>query len=196
MREKVDQLKLTVQTLEQHIVAMDTEGFEEDMRKIEELCRFIRIDFNHSVEYNKQAPGTNEPVEDLKYETINTLAFLYKPTRRENVYEGNYLEHFAEERTEQLMHARAINQHNEFWKQHETIHGNVYASVPVELIQKESVEALERMGWDHVSVNVIDFGVQAVEKRELIRICEESFPKYILLREATTDSYIVLEYVI
>ncbi|GKT22192.1 hypothetical protein ADUPG1_004496, partial [Aduncisulcus paluster] len=65
------------------------------------------------------------------------------------------------------MKAMAINQHNEFWKQHRTVHGNVYGSVPKELIKPVHAEQLERFGWHEVNVNILDFGNKVEDEREL-----------------------------
>jgi hypothetical protein len=92
------------------------------------------------------------------------------------------------------MKSRSINQHNEFWKIHQTVRGNVYGSVPTELIADESKETLRRFGWKDVSVKIHDFGVLNIDVDELINYIEENFEFYILLFEEETNTHLVLEY--
>lgn len=155
---------------------------------------FKDFDIDLDVEYNPSTGTVLQTNRKFTSELINELQFLYKPTERINVFEGNYLEKFAEERTDQLMKSRSINQHNEFWKMHQTVRGNVYGSVPMELITGESVDTLKRFGWKGVSVRIYDFGVLNVEVDELITYIEEAYEYYILLFEEETNTHLVLEY--
>lgn len=130
----------------------------------------------------------------ISYEKINTLPFLYKPTHQMDVYEGNYLEQFCEQRTEQLMKTLCINQHNAFWSQHRTVSGNVYGSIPKELIQPTSVVELVRCSWQVVNVDILDFGVNIDDEKNLISYCKDVFKHYILIVEESTKAYLALVY--
>lgn len=159
-----------------------------------EKLEFKDFDVDLDVEYN---PATGRVIHtNRKFisEVINELDFLYKPVDRINVFEGNYLEKFANERTDQLMKSRSINQHNEFWKIHQTVRGNIYGSVPKELIAEDSRETLRRFGWRDVSVKIHDFGILNIDVDELINYIEENFEYFILLFEEETNTHLVLEY--
>ena len=199
MHNKVKDLKHAVRFMEESMVALDIDGFQSQMRNVRQLLSNIEQEFGKAVIAADSVVLSNEDnVKTMSrpYHIINTLTFLYKPTKRIDIFEGRYLEFFAEERTEQLMKAMAINQHNEFWKQHETINGNIYGSVPKELIKGDQAEQLSRFGWHEVNVNILDFGAGIEDQRELVRFCNISFPHYILIMEETTETYLVLEYLI
>lgn len=199
MQKKIQNLKNAVREMEESMVAMDLESFQEQMRSVRKMLSSIEQEFGKAViaaESVVLSKDDHRKTMSRPYDIINTITFLYKPTKRIDIFEGSYLEFFAEERTEQLMKAMAINQHNEFWKQHRTVHGNVFGSVPKELIKRDHADQLERYGWLEVNVNVLDFGRDIEDERELVRFCNISFPYYILILEETTNSYLVLEYLI
>ncbi len=199
MHKKVQNLKNAVREMEESMVALDLEGFQGQIKDVRKMLSSIEQEFGKAViaaDSVVLSNQDNKKTMSRPYNIINTINFLYKPTKRIDIFEGNYLEFFAEERTEQLMKAMAINQHNEFWKQHKTIHGNVFGSVPKELIKSVHADQLEKYGWLDVNVNVLDFGRNVEDEKELVRFCNISFPYYILLLEETTNSYLVLEYLI
>jgi len=161
-----------------------------------EQVKFKDFDIELDVEYNPSTGTVIHTNRKFVSEVINELNFLYKPVDRINVFEGKYLEMFAEERTDQLMKSRSINQHNEFWKMHQTVRGNVYGSVPSELLASDNVETLKRFGWKDVMVKIHDFGVLNVDLDELINHIEETYEYFILLFEEETNTHLVLEYAI
>lgn len=173
----------------------DTENIQIELAEpAEPHVEFKDFDIDLDVEYNPSTGTVIHTNRKFTSKVINELIFLYKPVERINVFEGNYLERFAEERTDQLMKSRSINQHNEFWKMHQTVRGNVYGSVPVELLATDSVETLKRFGWRNVQVKIHDFGILNVDVEELIGFIEEQFEYYILLFEEETNTHLVLEY--
>jgi len=175
----------------------DTENIQIELAEpTPDQLEFKDFDIDLDVEYNPSTGTVIHTNRKFTSEVINELNFLYKPVDRINVFEGNYLEYFAEERTDQLMKSRSINQHNEFWKLHQTVRGNVYGSVPSELIAGESVETLKRFGWKDVMVKIHDFGTLNVDVDELILHIEEQFEYFILLFEEETNTHLVLEYAI
>lgn len=175
----------------------DTENIQIELAEPSpDQLEFKDFDIDLDVEYNPSTGTVIHTNRKFTSEVINELNFLYKPVDRINVFEGNYLEYFAEERTDQLMKSRSINQHNEFWKLHQTVRGNVYGSVPSELIAGESVETLKRFGWKDVMVKIHDFGTLNVDVDELILHIEEQFEYFILLFEEETNTHLVLEYAI
>lgn len=183
MLDRINTLKAAVLELEQAVKESDGSSFNRNLQIIRELCSDLKL-----VTQSRET----ETRKDLPYKTINTIPFLMKPVMRENLFEGNYLENFSEERTEQLMHSRAINNHNEFWKQHDTIRGNIYGSVPVELIAEDSVTALLNYGWEIVEVDILDFGRKRVDIRLVTEFCQKNFDYYILVKESSTDMVLAL----
>ncbi len=154
-------------------------------------------DFDIGLEVEEFIPDTID--EDFVYElgksrVLNELEFLYKPINKASIYEGNYLERFSDERTSQLMKSRSINQHNEFWKMNQIVKGNVYGSVPSELLNNDSIETLRRFGWKDVWVKIHDFGAIKVSMDVFISELERKFDDYILLYEEETETHLVLEY--
>lgn len=183
MLDRINTLKAAVQELEQAVKESDGAGFNRNLQIIRELCSDLKL-----VTQSREPESRKE----MPYNTINTLPFLMKPVMRENLFEGNYLENFSEERTEQLMHSRAINNHNEFWKQHETIRGNIYGAVPVELIAEDAAAALVNYGWEIVEVDILDFGRKRVDIRQVTEFCQKNFDYFILVKESSTDMILAL----
>ncbi len=129
------------------------------------------------------------------YKKINTIPFLIKPIKNHGVsdiYNGNFLERFCEIRTQDLMNALCINQHNAFWHQHQTIKGNVYGAVPKELLSENSINILKKLKWEMVDVDIFDFGKNKEDEDVIIKTCEDKFNDYILVVESSTDAYLAL----
>ncbi len=128
------------------------------------------------------------------YTVINSIPFLVKNVENNDIFEDNYLISFCEERTKELMKARAINNHNEFWKQHQTVAGNIYGSVPSELLRKDNVDQLIAYDWEEVSVDIIDFKISGYNRDRIIKYVSESFNSYIIVDETRTKSMLILRY--
>lgn len=128
------------------------------------------------------------------YKKINVLPFLYKPVEAADPYEGDYLEHFSDERTYQLQSTHSIDGHNDFWKEHNVLTGNVFGSVPVDLIPAESAAGLKKCGWKETLVDVLDFGRRVTDTKQLIEFCERNFRHYIMISEEATHSVIALAF--
>ncbi len=134
-------------------------------------------------------------LELYKCRKINKIPFLIKPIQNKGVndiFEGSYLERFCDRRTEDLMSAACINQHNAFWNQHTTINGNVYASVPLELLTSRSVEILKKLQWNAVDVDIYDFPKNARDAMKMTQVCKNEFENFILVLEHSTNDYLVL----
>lgn len=183
MLDRINSLKNAVSELEKAVRESDGVAFNRNLQMIKEICSDLKL-----VTQSRETDSRK----DMPYKTINTIPFLMKPVMRGNIFEGSYLETFSEERTEQLMHSRAINNHNEFWKQHDTIRGNIYGSVPVELIAEDSVEALLNYGWEIVEVDILDFGRNRVDIRQVTEFCQKNFDYFILVKESSTDMILAL----
>lgn len=183
MKNKIQSLKVAVLELEKAAETSDGNSFNAQLQNIKELCNQLKI---------ATSPPADREEHKRPYHRINNIPFLIKPMSLENIFEGDHLERFAEERTEQLMMSRAINHHNEFWKQHETLSGNVYGSVPAELLTLESAEILENAGWDRVDVDILDFGGMRPDYHQLTSYCNKHFDRYILVKETSTETVLAL----
>lgn len=199
MQSKIYALRRVLVSLEDAVSYCNIEKFNNDIEKIEELVENLKSEFydENSVkielERSKRAM-IEESVVKVKGEVLNTLSFVYKPVDIINVYEGNYLEEFSERRTDELSKAYAINNHNEFWKQHSTINGNVYGSVPCELIKPASIEALVGYGWKEVEVDIVDFNAEIPDLNNLTKYCESMYDYFIIINEQNTNEPLVLHY--
>lgn len=192
MLSRVYEIRRASFHLEEAVKNGDFKAFKKQYDLIEKHLKEVKdIFYTENAHLIKRQSETN--VNQMKYKEINELDFLVKPTCIDNVYEGNYIEHFCEERTEQLKHARAFECHNEFWLQHQTVHGNIFGSVPVELMPDDTAEALEKQGWIRVKVHILDFG-RVKEKQAIIDYCDKFFSHYIIIVEKTTGMYLVLQY--
>jgi len=130
----------------------------------------------------------------MEHDIINTIRFLYKPIKRRNYYEGDYLLEFAEERTRELKEAGAIEVHNSFWTEHKSIKGNVFGSVPKELLKEKAINSLAKNGWLETSVNILEIKNRDIDIKEFTNYCEKAFNHFILIQEKTTRAYLVLQY--
>lgn len=186
MQNNLTKLKKAVDGLESALINSSKDSIDTYIEEIHGLCATIKY------QSDQENVRLNPIVE--KHRVITEIEFLYKPVTMGNVYAGNYLERFADERTNDLKYSRAINQHNEFWKSHETISGNVYGSVPIELISADSANYLARSGWMNVMVDVLELDFECEDKRACIDYCETYFNKYIIVNELETNSILVLKY--
>ncbi len=188
MHRKVDKLKRTISLLETYISFDNRTSSIETIGKIRSLLDQLEgsLSLDGSIGLDYEAMPT--------YEVINELKFLYKPTHRQDVFEGDFLEYFGEERTAELSAAGALEAHNEFWKNHETICGNVYGSVPIDLIRHRKKDSLLRAGWEEVDVEIIEFQDKSLSDRDLIRFAGDYFDHYILILEVRTKEKLILRY--
>lgn len=131
---------------------------------------------------------------DINIENINTIPFVYKPVLKKNYYEGTYLEEFAEMRTSELKDAKVLDIHNKFWKTHEVLRGNVFGSLPSELISKDALDKLKYFGWDQISVDVFEVQNHPCNMRELVEYCELQYDHFLIINEKATGAELVLHY--
>lgn len=202
MQSKIYALRRVLVSLEDAVSYCNIEKFNNDILKIEELVKNLKDEFYEEnsvkieLENSKKSfvEEVKEEVEKVKGDVLNTLDFVYKPVDVINVYEGNYLEEFSERRTDELSKAYAINNHNEFWKQHSTINGNVYGSVPCELIKQTSIDMLISYGWKAVEVDIVDYNNEIPDLNNLTKYCEKVYDHFIIINEQNTDEPLVLHY--
>ena len=92
------------------------------------------------------------------------------------------------------MNAEALSDHNKFWSQHETVDGNIYGSVPAELLNARKIALLEKVGWERVSVEIIDFKKLNYSKEDIKNYCRKNLYRYIIIKENETSEILVLNY--
>ena len=201
MKTRIGGIRGFLTKLEYSYDAMSKHQFDEELDEITKLIDILREEASH---YYKEKSFDQYSIGDLDdeddqdrgvvFSVINSIPFLIKNVEVDDLYEDNYLVSFCEERTRELMKARAINTHNEFWKQHQTVAGNVYGSVPSELLRKENIEILMDYGWIEKSVDIIDFKVSGYSKDRIMQYVSEHFKSYIIVDEIRTKSLLVLRY--
>lgn len=152
-------------------------------KKIKEQCANIDSYGNNINKAANDYPG---------FTLISTLPFLYKPIEVKNYYEGDYLEKFGEKRTEDLKSAKALELHNRFWMSNNVESGNVFGSVPLELISKDSANALLSYGWEKTEVSIYE--TEEVNLKELDRFCSRTFRRYIIATEMRNNTKLILKY--
>lgn len=192
MLSRVYEMRRATFHLEDAVKNADYKNFSKSYEQMEKLMKELKDAF-----YTENAHiikrTTELDISSMKYKEINELKFLFKPTHAGNIYEGNYIEAFCDERTEQLQTAKAFDAHNEFWMQNVTVHGNIFGSVPAELVSPDSEECLLKYGWLSVDVRILDFG-KIQDKQMIVDYCDKYFNYYIIIIEKTTGMYLVLRY--
>lgn len=133
---------------------------------------------------NKEYPG---------FSLISTLPFLYKPIEVKNYYDGDYLEKFNVRRTDDLKRAGVLDLHNKFWMSNNVECGNVFGSIPLELINEESANVLLSYGWKRADVSIYEV-VEDINQKELDRICSLTFNYYIIATEMRNSTKLVLNF--
>lgn len=201
MKTRIGGIRGFLTKLEYSYDSMSKHQFDNEL---DEIVKLIDILKDEASRYYKEksfdqyslneADNTSDSDRDVVYTIINSIPFLVKKVETDDIFEDNYLVSFCEERTRELMKARAINTHNEFWKQHQTVAGNIYGSVPSELLRKENVEILMDYGWAEASVDIIDFKVSGYTKDRVLKYVSENFASYIIVDELRTHSLLVLRY--
>ncbi|MCK8061018.1 MULTISPECIES: hypothetical protein [unclassified Fusibacter] len=186
MNQQIETLKHYVLQLEHAIATSDADVVRNTTRVMKDLLGQIDYDFK----------SVKEKTTGIYFKSINTIPFLYKPVYKLNPYEGDFLETFSMERTEQLKRAGAIGEHNKFWTDHNVIKGNVFGSVPKELISEDAAFALKQMGWDEVKVEILDFGKRVTDIKEIYEFCEENFKQFIMISEGPTQAMLALKFAV
>ncbi|WP_129599656.1 hypothetical protein [Anaerophilus nitritogenes] len=130
----------------------------------------------------------------IQLEEINTIPFVYKPILKKNYYEGTYLEEFSERRTIELKDAKVLDLHNKFWKTYEVLRGNVFGSMPLELIAKEEAQKLKYFGWDEVNVQILEIREKSCSMKDLADYCAMHYEHFLIVNEKSTGAELILYY--
>lgn len=201
MKTRIGGIRGFLTKLEFSYDSMSKHQFDDELDEIVKLIDVLREEasrFYKEKSFDQYSisdnPDESDDDQDVLYTVINSIPFLMKSVDTDDIYEDNYLINFCEERTKELMKARAINNHNEFWKQHQTVAGNIYGSVPSELLRKENVEILINYDWTKVSVDIIDFKISGYNRDRIIQYVSDNFKTYIIVDEVRTKSLLILRY--
>ena len=199
MRDQVFKLKKLVYEMESYIYNNNKDKIFDLAKEISEVSSVIMS----GISSNKSKSNTeieeqvnNDLAEDIKVldglEYLNTIEFLYKPVTKKNYYDGDYLEKFSTQRTDELQRANVIEIHNRFWAINEIEKGNIFGSIPKELINDDSKRLLLRYGWEEAKVNIYKFSVKS--RFEATKLCGKNFEKYLIIKEKKNGEYFALEY--
>lgn len=193
MNYHIDDLNEAVARLRDSLNRDDPEEVDMVVRLIKNIATQIKTDYwaQHVNEEDIVIRPVNKI--DKDYKIINTIEFLYKPMYFQNIYEGNEIEYYSKDRTEELIESATIDAHNEFWQSHEIIYGNVYGSLPIELATKEGVAKLLKCGWKKTNVDIVEFS-NSIDSDTARQIAERKYRHYILLREIETNCILLLRY--
>lgn len=193
MNYQIDDLKEAVDRLRDSLEKDDPEDVDMVVRLIKNIATQIKNDY-WALHVNED-DIVIQPVDkgDKSYKIINTIEFLYKPMYFQNIYEGNEIEYYSKDRTEELIESATIEAHNAFWQSHEIIYGNVYGSLPIELATKEGVAKLLKCGWKKTNVDIVEFA-KTIDVDTARKIAEKKYRHYILLKEVETNCILLLRY--
>lgn len=184
MESNIEALKHYVYELEYALAEKNTDIIKNVSRKIKENVTALENEVNR---VNNNATG-------VYYKHINTIEFLVKPVEVDKPYEGNYLEQYAAKRAYELERSKALSGHDKFWTEHSVLKTNVFGLVPVEMIPEASTKMLLEMGWKKVNVDVLDFGVNTKDLRQVYSFCDQNFENYLALKEKSTMATVVLKF--
>lgn len=193
MNYQIDDLREAVESLNEALYRDDPEEVDMVVRVIKNIATNIKNEY--WTQHVNEDEIVIQPVQSKNkdYKTINTIEFLYKPMHFVNIYEGNDIELFSRDRTEELMESGAIEIHNEFWQTHEIFYGNVFGSLPIELVPNDGIAKLLKCGWKKTNVDIIEFS-KHLSLSEIRELAERKYRHYILLKEIATQSVLLLRY--
>lgn len=192
MHSSIMQMQKYMGDLDRAIVSGDMEQFQMNLRLVRQMCDHLENTFKEDIEHHKRSQDRFKT--KYKREYVNDVLFLVKTVSVSNAFTDDYLENFVKVRSNQLESAEAMDRHNEFWMDYMVVHGNVYGSVPKELLSKESSEKLKSFGWKETKVKVYDFGKDLERTMAFYEYCDLEFGSYIIVKEVQTESYLLLNY--
>ncbi len=187
MNESIKKLKRLISELESYAYCDNSKKVCQLSEEIITIATTVKEEFSNA----NSKLHTNYMASYL--DKISCLPFVYKPVTVKNYYEGNYLERFSEQRTDELKRAGVLELHDKFWTSNNVERGNVFGSIPAELISKESVSKLLDMGWEHADVTIYEVTKQ-MKLNELIEICNKSFNYYIIATEMRNNCKLILHF--
>lgn len=190
MNKEMYKLKNLLYDLEYYIQRNRVESILQNTSEIKEICEKIE----NVVRVEKIGIDYDNDSKSIECNVINVLDFIYLPFDYLLDDDNSYIERFSSRRFETLKNANALGDHNNFWSQHETIDGNIYGSLPMELLNSRKIALLESFGWKKVCVEIIDFSKNNFSKDEIKKYCRKNLYRYIILKENKTSEILVLNY--
>lgn len=125
---------------------------------------------------------------------LSNTTMLYKPAPHVDMLLSNHLECFSAEREEELRRVDLLDIHNRFWQVNSVESGNIYASLPLQLVPVNAEKILAIYGWKRAEVIIYQV-IKELSFRQIDDLCQTLFPNY-LLTKAKEEQYIVLEYLL
>jgi len=180
MNDLIRKLKRLVSELESYDYCNNLSKVEEIAGEIAATASMIQND-NHNMNITSD------------FKKISKLQFIYKPVTVINYYDGDYLERFSEQRTRELKSANVLELHDKFWTSNNVERGNIFGSIPTELIPKNSVDELLYMGWELTDVIVYEVD-NNMDLSDIAELCTIKFKYYIVATEKRDNSILVLHY--
>lgn len=189
MRESIRNLKKLVSSLESYVY-INNENMVLDIS--DEIIKSVNH-IKNIVSNNNQEIAVEDNEMDSRLTLISNMDFLYKPLTKKNYYEGDYLEKFSDERTRELKNSKALDLHDKFWTSNGVEKGNVFGSIPKDLIREESINSLISYGWKKTEVSVYEV-IDGTKIEEVSKICKEIFNYFLIVKEMRNKGILVLEY--
>lgn len=193
MKYKIPDLKEAVNRLETALLTHKHDDVDQNARLISSIVQEIRSNFLETISPCVQEENLHIESHLDVFKYINKVQFVYKPTPFTNIYEADDIDSFVRERTEELMESGAMEVHNAFWQEHQIVYGNVYGSLPLELLPAQGVNRLKKCGWKESEVEIFEFKKEVTEK-EAKKATQMYFRHYIIIKETVTKSTLVLRY--
>ncbi|HKL41731.1 MAG TPA: hypothetical protein VJ962_04040 [Clostridia bacterium] len=191
MSNEIYRLKNLLYDLEYYIQRNRHSDISKSTQEIRKICDEIDNEYATD-EISLEVEESSQ--KEKCFQIINVLDFIYIPFNYKMQDDNIYIKNFSKRRFENLKEASVLSDHNKFWSQHETIDGNIYGSVPIELLNAKKVALLEKSGWDKVSVEILDFKCSDLNQKQIKQYCKENLYRYIIIREKETSEILVLNY--
>lgn len=191
MSNEIYKLKNLLYDLEYYIQRNRRSEIKKSTEEIRKICDEIEKTYTE----DEISLGIEESTHREKcFEVINLLDFIFIPFNYKMQDDNIYIENFSKRRFENLKEANVLGDHNNFWSKHETIDGNIYGSVPIELLNAKKVALLEQYGWEKVKVEILDFNCSDFNQKQIKKYCKENLHRYIIIKENETSEILVLNY--
>ena len=171
----------------------------EELKLVQEIIDYAETYKERLIKLSTQnnvRPVVNNET-DAKIEKISEETFLYKAVTVKNYYEGDYLENFSNVRTSDLKASGVFEIHNKFWEAHEVNGGNIFATIPNELVNSQQAAKLEKLNWVRVQVDIYEISSETLKEMPKYKINDtigKMFKHYILIRELYGNIMMVLHY--
>lgn len=169
----------------------------EELRLVQEIIDYAEAYKERLIKLSTADKKVKNQEFELKVKKISEETFLFKPVTVKNYYEGDYLENFSALRTSDLQASGVLDVHNRFWEAHEVSSGNIFATIPLELVNNTQAGKLQRLSWKEVQVDIYEIDTEVLEKLPKYKLndtIEKMFGHYLLIREVYGNILMILHY--